>query len=281
VVSVRPDHPHLFAGPDIIVGGQGSLAAIFVPMQREQRNPDRILARLTASRLALPEHTRCLAFLDDRPPLNAATLRNFDEVFYAKDERNLVKFVSDPKALGTFHPFPPEIRNHAYVKYDLCFQVSQLRRRTRRKGSDPRQLMTQLRQAWPAVVPESLFGHKEAFLSVLPPKRRFRDVAFYKSSAIASAGLEGSRSVMELLRPFCEFSLVRSYVLDFGVPYPNPNYPDPNVLLVEQWPTTRLDPMKAVRAAAFAGWVTAAAEEAEEIFELVLRLHETLEKRLK
>ena len=60
VVVLRPDVPNLLRGPDLIIGGEGRLFAIFKFQAAEQQSPDRLLVRLALARLALPRHTLCV-----------------------------------------------------------------------------------------------------------------------------------------------------------------------------------------------------------------------------
>jgi hypothetical protein len=60
VVLARPEHPYLLAPPDLLIGGEGLLTAVFSPKSAETRAPRLLRARLVAARLALPEHARCV-----------------------------------------------------------------------------------------------------------------------------------------------------------------------------------------------------------------------------
>jgi hypothetical protein len=66
------------------------------------------------------------------------------------------------------------------------------------------------------------------------------------------------------LRPFVDAALGYDYSLHNGIPYPRAHRPL-KLLLVEQLPRARFDPLKPVRAAAFAGWVMTTARSAEDI----------------
>src|SRR5271167_3643956 len=60
VVLAQPEHPYLLAPPDLLIGGEGLLTAVFSPNSAENRTPRLLGARLVAARLALPEHARCV-----------------------------------------------------------------------------------------------------------------------------------------------------------------------------------------------------------------------------
>lgn len=50
----RVDHPFLFRNPDMLYAEHGRLIAVFRATLEEKRSPDKLLARLVTSRLALP-----------------------------------------------------------------------------------------------------------------------------------------------------------------------------------------------------------------------------------
>jgi hypothetical protein len=79
-VCAWPDHPHLMSGPNLLVGGQGKLTAIFLIGPSSNRN-------LLAARLALPMDCRCVAVADDAGCQRLGPLdQNFDEVFPRSSE---------------------------------------------------------------------------------------------------------------------------------------------------------------------------------------------------
>ena len=111
VVSEKPDHPHLFAMPDIIIGGHGLLVGVYVPKKSEVRYPDDLLARFTACRLGLPSHTRNILLLPHHAyELSKSTLLNFHEVLDLENHNTLLKFIQNPDAVGNIRPVPPKIR---------------------------------------------------------------------------------------------------------------------------------------------------------------------------
>ena len=75
IISKHPDHPHLFAGPDLLIGGEGKLCGLFLAKKSEAS--DRLLARLIASRLAMPTNMRWAVVVDPRNPDTKATEGKF------------------------------------------------------------------------------------------------------------------------------------------------------------------------------------------------------------
>jgi len=64
-VSLRPDLPNTLTPPDLMIAKAGSLVAFFEPTRLEIRHPQRLVVRLLLSRLALPDHVRCVLLLDE------------------------------------------------------------------------------------------------------------------------------------------------------------------------------------------------------------------------
>jgi hypothetical protein len=64
VIVSGPDHPLLLRAADLLVGGKGSLTAVFVPTAREKTDPDLLRARLTLNRLALARDARPVLIAD-------------------------------------------------------------------------------------------------------------------------------------------------------------------------------------------------------------------------
>ena len=71
LVVPRPDHPMLIAGPDILIGGEGNLTAVF--FVSKSTRVAILRARVIAARLALPVSSSMVAFAES---YNEGTLGN-------------------------------------------------------------------------------------------------------------------------------------------------------------------------------------------------------------
>src|SRR5687768_7844971 len=91
-IVVRPDHPRMFAPPDILLGGNGTLVAIFSPHANERGEAEALQARLIAAKLLLPSHTRYVLVENPKRPLTNRVLANFDEIFLEHQSRKIVRF---------------------------------------------------------------------------------------------------------------------------------------------------------------------------------------------
>jgi hypothetical protein len=86
VVLARPEHPYLLAPPDLLIGGEGLLTAVFSPKVAEARSPRLLRARLIAGRLALAEHARCILLLTREFDVSElVSPRDFEIVLPAND----------------------------------------------------------------------------------------------------------------------------------------------------------------------------------------------------
>jgi hypothetical protein len=97
-----PDHPYLLEPPELLIGGEGLLTAVFVPKADEMRRPALLQSRLIASRLALPIETRCVLLrpLSVKPQFEVANFaeatQNFDALIQSDNQtRRLGDMVQD------------------------------------------------------------------------------------------------------------------------------------------------------------------------------------------
>jgi hypothetical protein len=84
LLYVRPEHPFLISGPDILIKSKNQLYSIFVPTASELRVPDFLSGRIVGARLAYPSFVAPIILFDG--PLdyvrtgNVPTLPNTQEL---------------------------------------------------------------------------------------------------------------------------------------------------------------------------------------------------------
>ena len=272
-ISRYPDHPHLFAGPDLLIGGEGELCALFLAKQREILRVDGLLARLTASRLALPEHMRWAVVVErSNADFEAVTRLHFQEIFGPDQDRDIARWVELSNTARGFNSVPAEIRADAQMRYQILFQVTALRRSRFHIERDPFQLLDSIQdQLWARSATISLVDiNREG----RPSSRR--NIVQGESFSVGATSFTAGKSAREKIRPFCIYSLRRAYVLDNGVPYPQSS--DPNILIIDEHPSARFDPLKPVRCANFAGWALTRADDPRDVAALADRLSESFRK---
>jgi hypothetical protein len=273
-IAVSPDFPHLISAPDILIGGNGRLCAVFLPNSSEAKRPEQLLSRLALSRLGLPDHLICALILDkddsfDSEDSDWQTLKwHFDISLISRQSNSLESFMQ-----GEYTPrhLSLETRQRTLVRYARLYfenqqEIAKPKRPIRaselfydiqiRGGYEPTTVQSWLRQNKPL-----WRNAAETFL-------------IRRNVAILAATFEDKTSSLLKLRAFCNSAVRLDYSLDNGVPYfTNPTI---NILLVDRVPSYRLDPQKPLRASAFAGLVFLRAQSIDEIERFSDRLEKSL-----
>jgi hypothetical protein len=279
VVSVLPDFPHLISNPDIVIGASSVLFALFVPKVLELNDPNRLLFRLAISRLGLPNNMAS-ALIVDRSKATDDFLHtmhcHFNSIDFAGDTRSLKKFLrTDPD----IRPVLPETRQQAFFRYASFFAESKEGAKGKLQHSDPAKLIREWRQS-KEFEPTNL----KPWSRTHDPYRVTRSLRVLSSTTHDQTLLAGIKfgqetSPLTKLRPVCILSVQANYVLDNGVPYLV--HPTINVLVVDRIPLSQLDPLKPLRAAAFAGWIITQANTTEDVYSATKRARESIERQSK
>ncbi len=271
VVVLRPDVPNLLRGPDLIIGGEGRLFAIFKFQAAEQRSPDRLLVRLALARLALPRHTLCvLLWRSERADgETAAITTHFHSMISEDSPAMLVDHVLNSDAGERTQQTAGDIQGRQYRRAAAVMSLSSDWLRAAFPGwpleetsRNPKRLVRDVGH-----VPLGMVGRPSDLFEAIRPSMRerfqkvrarswfrgtktvFPTLLEYENVILGAAS--GARLTTRLAR-FNERLLLRTASLDNGVPYPRTV--TQNLLVVDRVPTHRFDPMKAIRAACFAGW---------------------------
>ena len=271
VVVLRPDVPNLLRGPDLIIGGEGRLFAIFKFQAAEQQSPDRLLVRLALARLALPRHTLCVLLW--RPERtdgeNAAIATHFHSTISDDSPAVLVDHVLNSDVGTRTQRIPGDIQGRQYKRAAALMSLSSNWLREAfpgRLSEETSQAHERLVQDGDLVAPRMVRSPSDLLEAIHPSTREhyrpvrtrswfrgtetvFRTLVEHENVILGAAS--GARLTARLAR-FNERLLLRTADLDSGVPYPRPM--TQNLLVVDRVPKHRLDPMKAIRAACFAGW---------------------------
>jgi hypothetical protein len=294
-VSIDPDHPYLFTSPDVLIGENGTLIAVFVPRNEEERAPQGLYARLIATRLALPSNTRCVLQLK-RSKANALSnnpiVSQFDETFAVDSMSELRRYVNLQRRPSELERNGlSRIRQRHFAKTSILFEESQIRLRAERKIANPRRAVTALPLLEPArrrrddqsethLLQASRVQQVELLSSSdIPVKREPRQISPMRSGdAIYAAAVFGQgRSAIAQIKPFCITALDLDYILDNRVPYQTED--SAKVLNASERPVARFDPQKPVRAAAFAGWLVTQANSPQELQEAAEQVRRRLRER--
>lgn len=274
-VAIRPDHPLILGGPDLLAGGRGSLCAIFVQKHGEQERPNDLLTRLANTRLALPSHTVCYVMKSPTvalEPQMPSFADNFDGVFEFGDVSGVFNALtqSSPKA----RPDLTKIRKVAFQRATVLFKSALQVEKEAKLSSSRLNVLNEFRDkanAKPLSVPSwrtMQTRHSQKFIEG-------------KGVVATLANFADKPPVRSVLQHIFDIGLRIDYSLDNGIPYPH--FRTVNTILVDEIPHIPNDPLKPMRCASFLGWIMIPAEsfgEYERLFKhLKKRLHLPLEEQ--
>ena len=272
VVVLRPDVPNLLRGPDLIVGGEGRLFAVFKFQAAEQRSPDRLLARLALARLALPQHTLCVLLWRTDPAdgeTAAIIATHFHSMLPDDSPARLADHMLNSDIGRRTPRIPRDLQGRQYQRAAAAMSLSANWLQEAFPGwlsEEPAPTHDRVARGGDRVVPQvvrapsDLLGaiHRSTREHYQPVRARswFRGtetvfLTLVEHEDVILGAASEARLFADLAR-FNERLLLRTATLDSGVPYPRAM--THNLLLVDRVPKNHLDPMKPIRAACFAGW---------------------------
>ncbi|MGY6710459.1 MAG: hypothetical protein ACXIVF_19215 [Rhizobiaceae bacterium] len=244
IVVARPDHPLLFAGPDLIVGNKGLLVAAFVPKAAEVASWRALLARLTATRLALPTHTKCVlisAKAGDMP--DELTEQSFDEVYERNDAAAAGSLMSPSGRVANRAEHLSKTKQQAMISYGAILHIHEIQAARRTQDG--------------AVVEQSR------------PREIYRQGGLYRlgESYVGDLAEKSRASTIASLHGYARKAFAENYDIVEGVPERKRRALD--IVISDSEIGRGLDPGKPVRAAAFAGWLLTNSAAADDIDEYV------------
>ena len=275
VIASRPDHPQLFAGPDMLVGARGTLTAVFWRSSADGRSCNDVLARLTAARLALPSRTQCVLLIEPRmPEPGPDVFDNFNHQLNQHSPTDLARIIRGaPRA--SIREMPKETKQRAIARFSLLTQFTTVRSRTsaRVSGEGRGHLLPSDFVNWWPIDSQAKIARRPGLV------RKPKDVVVAEPAAVASKRWSDLRSgFLSRTRSLCVYSLRSEYELESGIPHPLVLIP--NILALDQFPDTDVLQHKGIRALAFAGWATLAVHDVNELRILQTHLTEASRRRM-
>lgn len=267
VVSVEPDLPHLLVGPDLLVGGNERLIAVFTPKTSELRRPDELIVRLTLSRLALPKHARCILVVDHerhRETFISQLSQSFDRTIEVRELPSIRRIVGDSNS-SNIATIPNQVRQQVFARSNLLFEEASARLQVQPNRISAREALAEADLPPEERVVERLRGLQSG------DRRRqngFEFITAQRGSILLSRQrTQNRRSLGNDLRQIFVSSVQMDYNLDQGVPYLNGNnfYRFAKLFIANVIPTYRQDPEKYIRCAAFAGILVIQANSMNEV----------------
>src|SRR5262249_20531174 len=261
-VVIEPDHPLLLKGPDLLVGGEGNLWLFLIPTARENRSAHQLTQRFALCRWALPRHA-CFILATGGEEYNAigdqAEFEELLEVVGPDDPESIVDAVLQLKDLTEIRSvmleakarmpeLPLDVAVFLSERFTLNYRFSlamvrRHERTTRRSG----------RSDIPEQLPASREGHVLLQDVEVTRFKNQRPSLAPVYALMIKAGISG-------------------YDFREGVPYPRRSFP--RIALVKDFPMVRGDPYKALRAAAFANLSFIPEERADQLNQIIERIHE-------
>jgi hypothetical protein len=277
-VSIRPDFPHLIAAPDIVVGGKGRLVGFFIPSESEARDVTGLLVRLALCRLGLPVHLRCV-FVDKGLGIHKdGTSKwdyvrpHFDSFVPASELRDsldheLLSSGAGPRSDPAFAKTRHRCAQRSASLLNVSVSHHKAHSAQRSSTSLLVRLMDQSGYSDCVTRPWLLGSGSGTPGNIRSSSARIKAVA-KNGRVVGYESFEGQTKPMQALRFFVDLSVQNDYVLRDGLP--EFRRPATRVLAYRRLPLGRRDPLKLMRAAAFAGWAmvaVSAAAEAEAILQ--------------
>jgi hypothetical protein len=254
----------------LLIGGEGRLTAVFLL----GRSSDHALlyARLVSSRLALPAYTRLVALVDEGAERRLeGSIRSFDLIASAGDSlRELGRYCAGDAKTKANHSDLVQMQRLHHIRYSTALQITRLRRRHELPRQRPAEVIDALRGRGITASLTVRSAHFEAL---------YKEPNAADERVFALERRTNRSERVDLLKIWTIGQLSR-FTLDAGVPYLGAA-DILDLLLVEDWPSSRFDPEKLVRAAAFGGLITAIASPVDQITELIDRTRWIMRKRIR
>lgn len=243
IVVAAPDHPLVMRSVDVLVGGRSGLTAFVTATAEERRRPDILGARLTLNQVALPPETQF--------------------VYVARADEN------DSLIEGRFAE-QLTYADRAMTKDAVAFVERSIRKPQLAYGDKARQLS------------QSRFAATFRIARLVNPDRSLRSVD-------NPAPRRGANVEFDMIGPvrrgFAKRPLSTRSIIGLSVSgvdrwfhasadQPTPTGEPAGLVLTPDFPHPRHDPEKALRAAAFAGWILApdvSDRSIDELADLALR----------
>ncbi len=226
VVVAAPDHPLVFRSVDVLVGGRSALTAVMMSNAEERRRPELFSARLALNMMALPPHTTFVRLVaDDDEPSKVDNAFAAELELGARGTQTALLRIANTPSQSRQRDRAEKAQRHSEERFASTYRLARV-----------------LRRGFEAEAGQERGGPA----SRNPSRDRIGqvDAAFF--SAMPTLAAMNSLTMAEVGRWYG--------IVDGEA---EPRNTNANALFVPDYPEVRGDPDKALRAAAFAGWVVA------------------------
>ncbi|WP_224961808.1 hypothetical protein [Geomonas subterranea] len=243
-IAVNPDHPYLLSPPDLLLGRNGKLLAVYEPHREELSEPNSLLARLALSRLALPAHCQHILVVDEDGTSLGSVDNSFDKVIESVDTRKIPTIIEDRTRLDS--AILREVKETHFLRFQVLYESSllQFNRSHFKKNCDQPEIAPYPRRRFEA--------QDKVYLSdwLHDGRRRRPSRLFSKADWGVYSALEKTPEARQL-RALCLGSVRLITDLDNGIPFSRID--EANLLITDCLHLNRFDPLKPIRGTAFSG----------------------------
>lgn len=264
-----PDHPYLISPPEILLAAPERLLAIFIIKSFEASSPYRLISRLVASKLALPQSTLCILVSSTKSILSDHQIENsFDDVLEESEILHYCHKFVEKRPIKRWKPVPTEIRQNHFLRTNILLDESQKHLKQKKTKENIDQVFNSLIENY----------NYHRIVKTMENQNLFHSKSFYRHNLhnISYAYVKQRKGRSLKLAHRSLFSIGMRYVIDNGIPCPHEH--GFSLLLVDDFPSSKYDVWKYVRSAAFCGLTLIFPDKMSIIHKKALGLEYRLEK---
>ncbi len=265
-----PDHPYLISPPDILLAAPGQLLAIFIPKKNEGSSSYKLISRLIAVRLALPETATCILLQPNDSQITSHWIENsFDDVLEVSEFWKYCSTFVGKGITKRWEPIPNELRLRHFLRSGILFQESEKLFKHGKVSEDVELCFTRLVRQ---------FQYKRVKIPSFEQKVS-ASKTFYKHRYhnLSQAKLENPRGRRTKLLHRSLLSLGLTHAVNNGIPYIHEH--GYSLVLIDELPLSKYDELKFVRSTAFCGLTLTFPDKVETIHKRALSIGHRLERR--
>lgn len=245
LLSVKdPDHPFTFIGPDYLLSSYKGLLAIFIISENDRLNISKLLMRLINSRIAYPPYTKMI-LLRSNEIINDK---------YIDKEKEYFDFVVDLKQLKKPSTIIKEQVNQGFIKEIQHMQKRIFNLQSQIQTNNLRYLKRiEFKKA--KIIPFQDNLQRVKYYNNLNKREEsvHANIFLIENDIVGFKNLSKSQSDLKELSPFYEYVMKSEIQLFKGIP--SFNSITRKYLSLNEIPTGRFDPLKAIRIASLFGWL--------------------------
>jgi hypothetical protein len=273
----NPDHPYTVFSPDVLIGYAGNLLGLFFLRKDELLFIDKLLTRLSHSRLVYPTNLKCILMVNDdllEKNLSRYLERNFHKVVSFKDINKISKIFKDLKILKNLDLIPEKIKEIAYQRYEVYYSESlKLLRDEKKKHKNINKFQKEIKKMDSDIPLNSWYQEREN------TKKSYGNIFRVNEGTVVSPlETHKTRSFVKDLSNLMIYSTTLDYQIDSGIPYEREQFI--KYLNLESFTLNNFDPYKIIRASCFSGWIVLSTNNSDYLLQNVHNYKELYYERI-